>query len=431
MFRRLLRSVSRLVPLYAIDPATGQQYSQRDWRYKVSDETKTRLKRDNRTYTQHVDRSTLNKRNGPLPEPPPASWLGSLQQWNELRPSRRAVLRFNANKRVYVDFTTECPVNKVALNEYLSWGCDSTPVMTKRLLGWDGVTRYFRNFSLGRLLGRPALTMTSVNRSARGVAAEGTGLRDLDQINSQPTIAANLGVLHGMTDTQLEPLHAYITRREHHLLLVSSLTGCTEDDAKNLFITCVYGGDEWGWLWRHPEIECYAVKCALSELVKPFRKCVRKIRKLAIAATPKYVIKRVGTDDPNMLWYIALTRPEDRALAVMRRALADRGSRVRQLIFDGLLWQPPANRMSVWSERDDRALERYVNSELAKLAGMRRYPLKVKIKAIKTPPIWNLVKGLRSDNAALRERVASLERELAIAEARANPKRMRKLPSQR
>ncbi len=431
------------VPPYAIDRSTGALYKEWKWNRILTPQQRKAITSSpagvahrRQAQLERAARKPDAKQPGPVADPPPSSWLGTLEQWRALPWARRRLLRRKTAKRVFVqNYTTRCPVNYDALAEYLTWGCDKRPEMTKRLLTWDGVSRYWRAFGEGRRFCEPHMTMTTVNRKARGVAAEGTGLRDIDISNCQPTIAANIGWSLGMSETELEPLLSYITHRESYMLLVQSLTLCSKSDAKNVYITCVYGGDEWGWLYRHEEIESYDVKCALSDLVRPFRQCVSEIRKRAVAATPEELIKRVGTRDPKMLWYLALTRPEDRLLSVIAAALEERACRVCQLVYDGLFWMPPARRVESWSTRDDAVLERFVNKRLARdVKGMKKYPLTVKVKAFETPAVWDLVKGLRADkqtltreNASLRERNAELEREVAQMRDRVGGKRVRRV----
>ena len=173
------------VPEYAKDPQTGKPYTTYAWR-SLSKSERARVTLKGRTYKKRKQRPDDAPPVGPPPLPPPEAWTGDRDAWNALPKKRRQVIRKRFAKRVFSGQTTFCPMNKEALKEYLDLDIDPCPQSTRQLLDWDGHTSYYRNLGVGRRYGFPYMTMTTANRGARAVCAQGTGLRDGDLENCQP-----------------------------------------------------------------------------------------------------------------------------------------------------------------------------------------------------------------------------------------------------
>ena len=208
-----------------------------------------------------------------------------------------------------------------------------------------------------------------------------------------------------MSEQELKPLTAYVLNRGSATDKIMQLTCCSRDDAKNLFIACVYGGNEYGWL-RRMNIHEHELCAKLSALVCAFRKCAHNVRKVAIRDCPAALLDLFGPGDPDQLWHQILVAQEDLALQCIERCLEERHCRVCQLSYDGCFWLPPLTEIATWSARDEKALESAVNARLATLPGLSRYPLRFKIKSFQLPKVVGVI-------AALRQRIADLENENA------------------
>jgi len=226
---------------------------------------------------------------------------------------------------------------------------------------------------------------------------------ETSRIASQPVIAVNVGADNSMSLQALHPVLAYVKKRDAAMQKVMANTGCSRDDAKNLYIACVYGGNEYGWL-RRMNIYEQELCAQVAELVSRFRKCAHRIRREAIDRCPEHLKDLFGTEDGDQLWHQILVEKEDSALQCIEACMAENACRVCQLSYDGCFWQPPEARMATWSPTDDRALEDAVNARLAALLGLMRFPLKFKIKGFQLPKVCHTI-------ATLRARILELEQQ--------------------
>ena len=390
------------VPAYAIDKETGHRYTASKWR-SLTPKVRKNITAKNRTYVLRKPAGQAEN-SGPAPLDPPESWTGSPEDWVNLPSRKRQLIRKKAAKRVYTDDITQCPIlNLAGLREYLDWDLDPVPQVTEQLLTWDGRTKYYRNYGRGRRYGDPYVTLTSANRGARGICCHGTCMRDGDLENCQPTVAANFGVSFNMTRIQLQPLLKYVAQRDFCLDEVRHITGCCRDEAKNLFITCLYAGNEWGWM-RRLWIQENEVCAKLSAYIKGFRTCMHAIRALALEKVEQKFKSDIGSEDADTIWHYVLTEPEDRALTCILECMKERGCRIAQLSYDGVFWMPSQGQSDSWSATDDAALEAFIDDRLKQLPGLGHFPLRFKIKQFQQPKIVGVITGMR-------ERIQQLELE--------------------
>ena len=172
------------------------------------------------------------------------------------------------------------------------------------------------------------------------------------------------------------------------------LTCCSRDDAKNLFIACIYGGNEYGWL-RRMAITEHELSKKVCDFIGAYRKCAHNIRQRALQNCDDTLLAVFGKDDPDQLWHQILVRYEDQALQCIEGCMADHHCRVAQLSYDGCFWEPPIDQVSTWTEDNNAALELAVNARLARLPGLLHHKLKFKIKGFQLPKVCGIMDTMR------------------------------------
>lgn len=98
----------------------------------------------------------------------------------------------------------------------------------------------------GRVYAEGALSLQSFSKPVRGALGHKLYV-EVDMCNAHPTVLDQVCEFHGL---QHGNIHSYVLTRDERLKSVCARCDCTRGDAKNLFLSLIYGGTIEQWKTR-------------------------------------------------------------------------------------------------------------------------------------------------------------------------------------
>ena len=310
--------------------------------------------------------------------------------------------------RAYSHHTTSVAcseLNTTLLRDWYDLDIDSTPHITSRILeqlesSHDAqlTWRYWKRHDMGRLFADPWESLASLNRLARAVLCFSTGILDLDMSCCHHRIALALGERYGVSE--LEPLRTYVADPKAWRTQLADDARVSMRDAKLAGVILLNTGGLSTWINACE----YTVQLdeRLRADLKALQSCCERIRDAVLAHERDAFPAELMSENARTRWSYVLCEREDRALRAIWRAVAAKGARVVQLVYDGLMLLPGRARRSVLERAATRAATDALGCDMPCVFKEMKLPKPLRVIMRKDAEIAKLKKLLKGKNATIR-----------------------------